>query len=582
MADDTSDPLGMLSPEERAWLRGSEKTPTPTPTPAPTATQAAPSPQAAAPAAAQADQHWYSGIDAALAPYLMPAQGLHDRATALAGGAYQTLSNAAKNLGLTPAPIPANDQAAIDAHPYWSGAGNIVGGAAATAPLIAGGELLAPAAAAYIPGAAAAGRAYSALSPVIQGAGRGAIGGAWQNALTGNPDEPLWQRGALGAALGGPLGAAGGKIADWFGGFKSLAPDVVDAAQVARREGITNIGSENLPTGSIKSMGAAPDYETGQQINNATSKILGLDLPDYTPTNLAKAKGTLGQAVTKAANSGSIDMNLPLSQNGPNLDQYLTQIESAAQRNGAGGAISPIISDIRNKVQNGVIKGQDFDNLVGNGSVLHDLVGNENPYVKQAAQTLDSAMDAAFKANSPAGAYDNWVDARTKYRALMGIEQNLLPNGYVNPTTLFGSIRNRFSDLKGMPTSSSPVIGRLGELADSIRTLYGGGNPQAPSASQGLIHTLLSGAGIGGGVGAVNYLLGGGSVNPAHLLTPQVMVPAALSAGGAGLRWLGGKYQESQPFINALLARGGRAAGDPLSSWLGSVGTAAAPNRTNP
>jgi hypothetical protein len=55
----------------------------------------------------------------------------------------------------------------------------------------------------------------------------------------------------------------------------------------------------------------------------------------------------------------------------------------ANQRRGA--KITPLINQIRGRIKNGVISGQDFDNLVGAGSPLHDLVGDvDNPFVKPA------------------------------------------------------------------------------------------------------------------------------------------------------------------------------------------------------
>lgn len=483
----------------------------------------------------------------------------HDITNAFVGGIGDVGRTIARNLGMTPNPLPQDVQTAMAAHPYVSGAGSLLGGTAAAIPIALGGAEI----------AAGVGAGTGLASSILTGAGTGAV----QNALTGSPDQPLWERAGVGAGLGAGLGAVANRVGNWFGAGKSIEQDVANAAKNAQSEGVTDIKLPNLPGGNIKAMGATPTYEQSGQIDNAVSKILGEDVPDFKPANLNKVKNSIGGDVSKAANSGQIN-----AAPGGAFDQALTQVQQFANANGAGASINPLVNQIRARIQNGVISGRDFDNLVGNGSPLHDLTGDDNPFVKQAAQALDKVMDSGFQASSPQGAYDAWVDARTKYRMLMGVQKALLPNGHVNPTTLFNAIQNRFTDLKGTPVTSDPLVGRMGQFADSIRTLFGGGSAPPPQAGSGLLRTL----GIGGAGGAapeiIPQLLSGDFFNPENYLTP-----GAMAVGGAGaaaiVNRLGQLYQQSPRFVNALINAGGSPIGNPLARYAPAIGTADFPRR---
>jgi len=480
-------------------------------------------------------------------------------ARAVTGGIYSVGSDIARNVGLTPDPTAtAQAQAAMQGHPYASTAGKLIGGTAVAIPLALGGDVAA--------GAAGVGTGLG--GSILTGAATGAA----QNALAGNPDEPWYQRAGVGAALGGALGGVANKVGNWFGAGRSIEPEVADAAKTAQREGVTDIAASNLPGGNVKAMGAPPTYAQSGQIDSAVGKILGKDVSDWKAPNLSAAKTDLGQAVTKAAQSGQIN-----AAPGGAFDQALTQVQRLAQSNGAGSQIDPLINQIRSRIKNGVISGQDFDNLVGAGSALHDLVGSDQPFVKQAAQLLDKVMDTGFQASSPAGAFDNWVDARTRYRLLMGVEKAVLPNGHINPTTLFSSVLNRFTDLKGVPVSSNSVVGRLGDFASSIRTLFGGGSAPAQPSSSFWRDVGLVGA-AGGAPGVIQGITSGEILNPANYLSPAALILGGTAAAARAGQWAGQAYQQSRPFVNALINAGGAPIANPLR-YAPAIGTQAFPQR---
>lgn len=466
----------------------------------------------------------------------------HPAATAFTGGAYNALSNIQTNVGLGTAPtLDQATQDALRAHPYAATAGSVVG----AAPIAMGVGMGTP-----LMGAG-----------LIGDVATGAATGAAQNILAGDPNESFGRRAVTGATVGGVLGGIGSKVGSWFGAGRAIEPEVADAAKVAQQEGVTDINQANLPGGNIKAQGATPTYAQSGQIDNAVSKILGDNVPNFSRANFNKVQNNIGSAVSKAANSGQIN-----AQPGGAFDQALSQVQQYANSTGVGGSITPLINQIRGKIKNGIISGQDFDNLVGGGSTLHDLVGDDNTYVKQAAQALDKVMDSGFQASSPAGAYDNWVDARTKYRMLMGVQKALLPNGHVNPTTLFTAIQNRFTDLKGTPVTADPLVGRMGQFADSIKTLFGGTAAGAAQPGPSFLKQAATHLGIGSLPALYSGITSGDPLNPENYLTPQAIAGLATGLGGLGLRQLGQTVQSSQPFANALINRGGTPIGNYLTS----------------
>jgi hypothetical protein len=494
--------------------------------------------------------------------WLAPGGADREGINAFVGGAYNVAANIARNLGATPNPLPADARTAMAAHPYLTTAGNIAGGTVAAIPLALGAEVAAPAV---------------GLGTGLGGSiATGAFTGAAQNALAGNPDESLARRAGTGALLGGTFGAIGNKVGSWFGAGRSIESDVAAAAKNAQAEGVTDIGAANLPGGNVKAMGATPTYAQSGQIDNAVSKILGEDVPDFKPANLNAVKNSIGGDVSAAAKSGQIN-----AQPGGAFDQALTQVQQFANANGAGSSITPLVNQIRARINNGVISGQDFDNLVGAGSPLHDLAGDDNPFVKQAAQALDKVMDSGFQASSPAGAYDAWVDARTRYRMLAGVEKAILPNGHINPTTLFNSVLNRFTDMKGVPITNDPLVGRMGQFAGSIRTLFGGGAAAPPQAAPGLLRTLGVGGAGGGAAALVPEIMSGNALNPENFLTPTALAAGGTAAATLLGRYAGQAYQQSRPFVNALINAGGRPIANPLGQYPAAIGTQTFPERKN-
>lgn len=524
-----------------AWKKALSPQP-PTVTTAPPATTTATPPATTATTTQPTDTMWDPGGLRALG---------HDAATAITGGIYSAGSNVARNLGLTANPLPADAQAAMKAHPYLTDVGQVIGGTAATAPL-----LLMPAVG----------------GGMLTGAATGAGIGAAQNLLAGNPDESWYRRAGMGALLGGGLGAAGSKVGQWFGAGQALEPDVAKAAQTARAAGI-DVGSTNLPSGTVKAMGGAPTYAQAGQIDNAVGDVLGVNVPNWSPDSFSTVQKALGSAVTKAAQSGQVNV-----QPGGAVDSALTQIQQFANANGVGNRINPLISQIRGQVKNGVISGQSYDNLVGNGSVLHDLVGDDDPFVKQSAQLLDKAMDAGFKASSPDAAYPSWVDARTKYRLLMGVQRAIMPDGHINPTTLYSGIQNRFTDLKGTPVSIDDAVGKMGDLASSVRKLFGGGAVPPQSPPPGLWRSVMAGAGAGSAPAAINALMSGNYANPETYLSPAGLAGILTGAAALGGRALGQAYQRMPGFVNRLIDNS-----VPAANWLvaptATVGTEIAPQK---
>jgi hypothetical protein len=474
-----------------------------------------------------------------------------------------------------PALTPA-EQAGQQAHPVWTGVGRFGGEALAGAPAVIGAEAVLPAASIL-------------ASPLV----RGALMGAGQNALTsaGSPDQPLWQQLGMGAGFGAGGGLIGGRIARMFGSDTALASKgVQDAGKAATGAGI-DVLPENLAT-TAGAGGAAANPAQAQQINKAFGKILGADVNDFSASTLGGPNGLTAQTgnqISTAANKGQI---VATPKFATDIGDVLTAARDPTSllddtsRRAIQGQVQKI-SDALN-AGNGTLTGQQFDTLTGAGSKLHDWVASSNQPLATVAKQLDGALRDGFQASSPAGVYGDWVDARTRFRLLKAIEDNVEhdPGGNIRPGSIMADINRRFSD---MPSQTGPgTVGQASDLARSVKTLFGGsgGPPGAAATGGGWLsqHPALAAALGAGGAGGVYQAI----TNPATVGNVLSWGAAHLPAAGVGaaalgadrlLQWAGRNYQRSAPFANALIQRGTQGALNPLAAYMGAGAAALPPDR---
>lgn len=582
-ADD--DPLAGLSPEWRAYLRpGKPQQGAPA---APASTTAAPAttaPSGTSTSTATPPPGGYSIFNPD------PTGVQHAIETGFGQG-FRTVLNAPADwinraTGWQPyqftMPLTAEEQQGQQAHPVAAGIGRFGGEALAGAPAaLVGGEVLGAASAVpYI------GRAVA--NPLVSGA----IQGATQNALTsaGSPDQPIGYQMLTGAGFGAAGGAVGSRIGRMFGRDASLASQAVqDAGNTAKSAGI-DVLPGNLPqagaTAAQKGAPATPGQM--QQVNRAFGNIVGGNVDDFSAKNLGPLTNSVGSEVSTAVNQGQVQMTRQLASD-------LQDVVQNARQPG----IDPLV---RAKIENEVgkvmqiapnmgdtISGQQFDRLVGRGSRLSNFVGDNNKDLSDLAHQLDTALDNGFQASSPAGVYGQYVDAKTRFRLLKAIEDNVEgdASGNIKPGTIMSDINRRFPN---MPTQTGQsTVGQASDLARAVTTLFGGGQGApgaAPTTIGSLIrqHPLLAGAGGVGGLyqvasnpASVGALLGWGAT---HL--PVVIGGGGLLAAEEILRRGGRAYQRTPAFANALLRRGTQAPGNPYGAYLGAGAAALPPDRGQP
>ena len=577
------DPLSTLSPAERAYLFGGQTT------------QQAPRASTSAPATAPPGGYSIFNPD--------PTGVQHAIETGMQGG-LQTVLNAPSdwlrragfNVGdlagpgapiNVPALTPAEQQGQQN-HPVWTGVGRFAGEALGAAPAIIGGEALLPTAAAAGASPVVSAATNALANPLV----RGAIMGAGQNALTsaGSPDQPLWGQMATGAAFGAGGGWLGGRIGRMFGSDATLASQgVQDAGNTAKAAGI-DVLPGNLPQAGAAAAqkGAAASPGQIQQVNKAFGNLVGGNVDDFSAKSLRPLKNQVGGEVSAAVNQGQIQMT-------PQLE---TELQTVLQNAHAPGVDPLVTAKIEHEVDKvlsiapkvgDTMTGAQYDRLVGANSKLSGYMGDkQSKDLVDLAHQLDTTLDSAFKASSPAGVYDRVVDAKTRYRLLSAIEDNVEADasGNIKPGTIMADINRRFPN---MPTQTGQgTVGQASDLARAVTTLFGGGQgaPGAAAATGGFLrqHPFLGGALGAGGVGSAYQL----ATNPAAvgnaLTWGATHLPVILPAGAAyladrGLGRAGRAYQQSGRFANALLQRGTQPAYNPLVPALGAAAAAAPPDR---
>lgn len=568
MATDDDHPLSMLSPAQRAYLLGGDQQQTtPAVTPAPTSATPATTTTATPPNATSVSPFTGGNPD---------DDPIRKGINAFTGGIYNVFSNIARNVGVTPNQLPPDAQAAMQAHPNLTTAGEVVGGGVAAIPITAGAEFAAPFVAPYIG------------TGLASSVGTGAVTGAVQNALAGNPDESLTRRAITGGVIGGGAGFLGDRIGRMFGSDVSLATKgVQDAGDTLKAAGI-DVLRDNLPqAGTAAGQVATPKGVAAtpgqiQQVNKAFGNIVGGDVNDFSAANLGPLTNKVGSQISTAVNQGQVQMTPALARN---LQTVLQNAHAPGTDPLVTNKITAEIAKVLNAAPNvgDSIAGSQFDSMVGAGSRLSKYTGDANKDLSDLARQLDTTLDSGFKASSPPGVYDQYVDAKTRYRMLKAVEDNVEGDaaGNIKPGTIMADINRRFPD---MPTQTGPgTVGQASDLARAVTMAFGGsqGAPGAAAARSGWLsqHPLLAGAvGFGGAGGlyqaATNPAVIGQASNWLASHIPVVGLGAAAFGARDLLSRAGAAYQRSPAFVNALLRRGTQQQTvNPLSAYMGAAAT---------
>lgn len=468
-------------------------------------------------------------------------------------------------------PLSPAEQQGQQQHPIASGAGRFTGEILASAPVaLAGGEAL------------PAMEGIGAAAPIV----RGAIMGASQGALTsaGSPDQPIWQQVGIGAGTGAVGGWVGGKIGRMFGSDATVASQAVqDAGNTVKAAGI-DVLPANLPQAGATAAqkGAAASPSQAQQINRAFGNIVGGNVDDFSATNLKPLTNTVGGQISTAANQGQIQMT-------PQLESDLQTVLQNAHAPGIDPLVTAKIEHEVDKVLSiapnvgDTVTGIQFDRLVGNGSKLSGYVGDNNKDLSDLAHQLDGTLDSAFQASSKPGVYDQYIDAKTRFRLLKAIEDNVEadPSGNIKPGTIMADINRRFPN---MPTQTGPgTVGQASDLARAVTTLFGGSQRASGEAAVGSWlsqHPLLAAGGAGATYHAITNPEAIGNALNWVVANPTAATAAAAYAGADRLlRNRAAAYVSSPSFANTLLRRGTQQEANPLSAYLGAGAAALPPDR---
>jgi hypothetical protein len=374
-----------------------------------------------------------------------------------------------------------------------------------------------------------------------------------------------------------------------FGGDTTLATKAAqDAGNTAKAAGI-DVRLPNLPTAGpgATAGGAAADPVVTKQINRAFGNLVGGSVDDFSAANLRPLTNQVGSEISTAVNQGQIQMT-------PALESELQTVLQNAHAPGIDPLVRAKIEAEVDKVLSiapnvgDTVAGSQFDRLVGAGSKLSKYTGDTNEDLRDLARQLDTTLDRGFQASSKPGVYDQYVDAKTRYRMLKAIEDNVEadPAGNIKPGSIMADINRRFPD---MPTQTGPgTVGQASDLARAVKMLFGGsqGAPGAAAAGGGWLsqHPLLAGALGAGGLGGAYQA----ATNPAalgNLATwgashiPVVGLGAAALGARDVLSRAGAAYQQSGRFANALLQRGTERAASPLAAYSGAAAAALPPDR---
>lgn len=187
-----------------------------------------------------------------------PGSSYMDWLSAVGGGGLKTLRNTLTDVGqLSGWQAPQNwaqsqflasspeQQAAMAAHPYLTGAGEIGAGVLETAPFLAGGEIGLGAGAEALGARALATRvapwlmrqptAIRMAAPIAKYMGRSALGGSLAQTATGDPNESPESRALWGGVEGAATGLPFGYVDALAGGGASIGSDVVKQAMKQSR-----------------------------------------------------------------------------------------------------------------------------------------------------------------------------------------------------------------------------------------------------------------------------------------------------------------------------------------------------------
>jgi hypothetical protein len=502
-----------------------------------------------------------------------------------------------------------NDTSGFDAlhgDSGWATAGRLGGNILATAPLIAagGGVLGAGADAAGLSTetglggflAGNSGRAIAATdstaavptnmlvrgaSVAAHGAEQGAGAGALTSATNNNGLGSNMLSGALAGGVIAPAGTAAGAIGNkLMRGGGTIDPYIASLAQKGADNGINIRGSQISNSPALRTLDSVlaripgsgmADANVAQraQVTRAVSNTFGEDAPRLTTDVVNNAYNRIGGAFDRVLNRTPISVD-------DGLVNDLANIEKDAPGRVEESALSPIrvqLGNVLNAIKgsgDGRIDGKMYQSLVGRGSGIDGLMGDDNAGVRHYAGEIKNALDDAWERSAPPEDVADFQNARYQYKNLKTVEPLIAKSSdrTITPSLLQARVKANF------PDKARNGGGDLGDIAD-VGQQFLKDQGSSNTAERAPLINLLTGLGgssaVFGGGGMLGHILAssGALEMLPNVLAQPTMTGAGMVGGGLVARALSTRLQSpayANRLVSAALDNNGGAA---VPSWLG-------------
>jgi len=298
----------------------------------------------------------------------------------------------------------------------------------------------------------------------VLGAGvTGAIQGAGAAALTSSTsDEPVWKQAAMGAGLGGAVGAGAGALSNYL--LPVVDPAVANMAQYAKNK----FGIQLLPS-QLSTEGATGG--SVEQIKDFTKKVtdaVGMKDNVITPDTVSAHLNRVGQDMDTLMGQHSLVADPPFVQKlGGIYSDAMNDFQPSVTLGPGGKVVSTTDTAERSRIKslfqriNGAI-----DPATGeiDGPTLQALADSRSALAKDArskvsgtsyvsSQILD-ALREQFEANAGADA-GKWSQLRQQYQAGLALQKPAVaagPTGVINPQGLQAALKpgRNYGDLSDL------------------------------------------------------------------------------------------------------------------------------------
>jgi len=294
----------------------------------------------------------------------------------------------------------------------------------------------------------------------------GAASGATGAYLTADPDKPMGQQLATGAALGGamsgvvaPAVAAGTRgVREFFS--PPVSPERALLAQRMGQLGIPVYGPQMTNSPFTRRVYASTEAfpfsgqperlaDQAMQVTRAVARTFGEDTPTITQTTIQNARTRIGNIMDDVASRTNL---VPDAQVRQEL-QAISKLATETLEGPKAALITRYIEDLLDKMNNasgGVIPGRLYQTWTRHMSPLKVFQESNDGAQRMFGDAIRSSLDDLLVRSSPPNELARLRDARAQWKAMMTIAPlvNRSPDGVLNPQQLFSAIRTNYDTFK--------------------------------------------------------------------------------------------------------------------------------------